>query len=102
MFVVVVDFEVKPETADEFRAVVLAQAENSLTNEPGCHVFDVAMPPDQDTRFLLYEIYEDEVAFQTHLKTAHFLQFDPLVGPMVISKEVQTYTLVPPRRNREV
>ena len=94
MFVVVVDFEVKREDAEAFRELVLAQARNSLELEEACHVFDVAQPPDEPERFFLYELYDDEAAFQAHLESAHFLDFNAKVEPMTVSKEVRTMDLV--------
>ncbi|MGI9405023.1 MAG: putative quinol monooxygenase [Hyphomicrobiaceae bacterium] len=94
MFVVVVQFDVRPEFVESFRAAVLAQAENSLTLEQACRVFDVAVPADRETTFVLYEIYDDEAAFQHHLKTEHFLAFDANMQTMVVSKEVKSYGLI--------
>ena len=41
MFVITVEFIVQPKHATEFQACVLEQAEDSLSNEDGCYVFDV-------------------------------------------------------------
>ena len=94
MFVVLVDFEVKREDAEAFRALVLAQARNSLELEEACHVFDVSQPLDQPDRFFLYELYDDEAAFKVHLESAHFLDFNAKVETMTVSKEVRTLELI--------
>jgi quinol monooxygenase YgiN len=95
MYVVVVNFHVKPECAEEFRVLVAAQAENSLNRESGCHCFDVAFAPDDPTRCLLYEHYDDRAAFDEHLKTDHFREFSVKVEHRVVSKEVTYWELAP-------
>jgi (4S)-4-hydroxy-5-phosphonooxypentane-2,3-dione isomerase len=94
MYVVVVNFIAKPEAADAFRTAVLAQAKNSLANEAGCRVFDVAAPTPESSEVFLYEVYENEAAFQVHLRSAHFLDFDETTKPMTVSKDVRTYQLL--------
>ncbi len=93
MFVVTVAFEVDPAAAEVFLARTSQQARDSLEREPECFRFDVCRDPDQAGRFLLYEIYSDAEAFQTHLETAHFKTFDDDVAPIIRAKTVQTWEL---------
>ena len=89
-YVVVVDLLIKPEHAEAFLPLILENAASSLAQEPGCLVFDVCQADDNATKFLLYEVYVDEAAFQRHLKTDHFLHFDRQTAPHVVSKAVRT------------
>ncbi len=91
MFVITVVFEVRPECASDFADAVGAQARNSLNNETDCHRFDVCRDPDRTDRFFLYELYSDEAAFDAHLRSAHFHDFDQKVAEMVISKSVERW-----------
>lgn len=100
MYVVSVTFVVAPDAVEAFHEAVLTQAHNSLTQEPGCQVFDVAMPADRPEEIYLYEVYDDEAAFKLHLESAHFLDFDAKVQPMLASKDVKTYTLLAPTTAR--
>ena len=93
MFVVTVVFEVKPGCAEDFRAAVLRQAQVSLSHEKACHRFDVCRDEDLATRFFLYEIYEDKAAFELHLASDHFADFDGKVGPWVTGKTVECWLL---------
>lgn len=93
MYVVLVKFCVKPEFTDVFTGMVVAQAENSLSKEPGCQRFDVAFDPDNPAACLLYEIYDNREAFDLHLETDHFKQFDQAVAGGVVSKEVSFWQL---------
>ncbi|MDV7340584.1 putative quinol monooxygenase [Terasakiella sp. A23] len=90
MFVVLVDFEIKPGLEDQFHHAMLEQAENSILKEPGCHIFDVCRDPESSSTFFLYEIYTDRAAFDVHLASNHFIAFDALVTDWVKSKSVRT------------
>lgn len=96
MHVVTVFFEVKESAAAEFANALLAQAKNSLAREEACRVFDVAEEKAGGNRFFLYELYDSEADFQSHLQTPHFLAFNEYAAPLTIKKEVQTYRLTSP------
>ena len=94
MYVVVVEFTIKPEFAGRFRKRVLQQARDSLELESECHVFDVCVDPAGDDCVLLYEVYSDRGAFDAHLKSSHFIDFDNGVRDWVESKQVACYARI--------
>ena len=94
MFVVIVEFELNPGCSDAFRERVCQQARDSLSLEADCHVFDVCLDPQHTDRVLLYEVYSDRAAFDTHLASAHFRQFDSDVGAWVSARQVRFYDRV--------
>lgn len=96
MFTVVVDFSLKSGFEDQFKQAVLDQAKNSLKLERDCHRFDVCQDPEHAGRILLYELYTDKLAFDLHLKSVHFLNFDILVSPWIETKSVRILTLLKP------
>ena len=87
MFMLLVDFEIKPEFADQFNEVVLEQAVNSLKEEPECHFFEVTRNAN---KFVLSEVYTDAAAFDVHLTTPHFINFDALVSDWVVEKTLRS------------
>lgn len=91
MFVVTVEFIARPEHVEAFTRRMLQQADDSLTQETGCQVFDVCADPVQPGRVFLYEVYRDEEAFRVHLDSGHFKAFDAEVAPWVAEKNVATY-----------
>jgi quinol monooxygenase YgiN len=91
-FVVTVTFTVAAANAERFLARVRQQAEDSLAKETGCGRFDVCTDPAQPGRVFLYELYDDRGAFDLHLASAHFKAFDAEVAPIVLSKQVDTWT----------
>ena len=76
MYVVLVHFEIKPDSVDAFTQRVCRQARDSLENEPDCHLFDVCVDPASRGDIVLYEVYENKEAFDEHLASGHFLEFD--------------------------
>lgn len=88
MFAVLVTFQIKAGFMDSFLPLMKDNAEASLQKEPGCHVFDVCRDGQE---VFLYELYDDRTAFNTHLTSDHFLDFDAAVAAMVADKHVRFY-----------
>ena len=91
MYVVTVEFEIKPEKLEDFRAQMLANACASREREPGCRQFDVCADPAKLGLIFLYEVYDDRAAFDAHLAAEHFKIFDRTVAPWIASKAIRTY-----------
>jgi autoinducer 2-degrading protein len=96
MYVVTVEFVVKPEHAAAFRPEVTENARKSRDTEPGCLQFDVCAAPSVPDAIFLYEVYTGRVAFDAHLASAHFRAFDSKVGNWIIRKTVRTYERIEP------
>ncbi|MGP1396990.1 MAG: putative quinol monooxygenase [Inquilinaceae bacterium] len=88
-FVVLVEFSLKADGLELFKASVLANAEASVRDEPGCRRFDVLVPRDSADRIVLYEIYDDEAAFAAHRQTPHFARFETATRDIVAGKAVR-------------
>ena len=91
MYVVTVIFIVKEEFVKKFAETIKVQAHNSLEKEDGCLQFDVCFDPQDARRVFLFEVYLNEAAFDDHMQTEHFKEFDLLVKDWLVSKEVQTW-----------
>jgi (4S)-4-hydroxy-5-phosphonooxypentane-2,3-dione isomerase len=91
--VILVDFEVAPADMDAFLHHVRENAAASVREEPGCRRFDVLQPEDGGTRIALYEIYDDQAAFEAHLKTVHFAAFDAATRPLVRARSLRRFGL---------
>jgi len=96
MYVVTVEFVVRPDEAARFRAATVANARASRDAEPGCRQFDVCGPADDPATIFLYEVYSDRAAFDAHLATPHFRAFDATVGSWVVRKTVRAYQRIDP------
>jgi (4S)-4-hydroxy-5-phosphonooxypentane-2,3-dione isomerase len=91
MFIVTVDFEIKPNCETAFVEAMNKQAYNSVQNEDGCLQFDVCQDPENPRKIFLYEVYRDSTAFDRHLKTEHFLDFDATVRDWTASKTARQW-----------
>ncbi len=96
MYVVIVDFVAKPEHADAFRIEMVRNARASLADEPGCRQFDVSVVAGDPAKIFLYELYDDRAAFDAHLKTTHYREFDAKTAPWVEAKAARHFLRVCP------
>ena len=91
-YVLQVDLRIKRENVDAFMKKVLENAAHART-EPGCRHFDVLVDPKDPTRAMLYEIYDDERAFEAHRQTEHFKLYAAEAVPMLESRERHIWNL---------
>ena len=91
MFAVTVLLEVDDRHLPEFMEAMRAQARNSLELEQDCRRFDICVDAGDRRRVFLYEIYTDKAAFDAHLKTGHFLEFDRQAKDRLVSKKVECW-----------
>jgi quinol monooxygenase YgiN len=94
-YVVTVVFVAKPEFRARFRQEMIANATASREREPGCRQFDVCESGD-GAEIFLYEVYDDEAAFQAHLVTDHYKRFNETVTPWVEVKRIIKFKRVSP------
>ncbi|UDL88752.1 antibiotic biosynthesis monooxygenase [Mesorhizobium sp. PAMC28654] len=102
-FAITVAFELVEGAFPEFHGLVAENAALSVKLEPYCLRFDVLTPADAATsnRVFLYEIYKDRAAFDLHLASEHFRQFDQRSRDLVISKTVLSYEVQENAKARE-
>ena len=86
--VIWVEFTLQPGTREQFLDSVKRNAASSVQGEPGCRRFDVMVPQDGEDTVNLYEIYDDEAAFQAHLQTPHFAKFKSTVTEMILDQKI--------------
>jgi len=63
--------KIKPDQGDGFARAIRETAFRSVSDEPGCIRFDVFQDLADENRYILYEVYTSEDAFQKHLATPH-------------------------------
>lgn len=95
-FVLAVGLVVKPDQVDRFMSMVLDNAKAARETEPGCRQFDVLVDPKDRTRVMLYEVYEDEAAFQSHQQTPHFKRYIAEAIPLLQSRDRFVFRRVAP------
>ena len=102
-FAITVAFELLEGSFPEFHRLVAENAALSVKLEPDCLRFDVLTPTDVagSKHVFLYEIYRDRAAFDLHLASEHFRQFDQRSRELVISKTVLAYAVQENAKIRE-
>ena len=93
MLVIAVTFVIHEAHRESFRKAVIENARISLAVEKDCLRFDVCESSDRSVVFL-YEQYTDEAAFDVHLASAHFTDFNERSASWVKEKRVDRYSLV--------
>ena len=90
MFVLQVNIRIKQESVEAFMKKALENAKEAR-QEPGCKQFDVLVDPKDSARVMLYEVYNDEQAFEAHQQTAHFKKYVAEAVPLLASRERQVW-----------
>jgi quinol monooxygenase YgiN len=93
-YAVIVDFLLVPGKHAEFRRLVDRNARASFDAEDGCRHFDVLESKAEGDRVLLYEVYDDEAAFDGHVGSAHYREFERASAPFISNKSVIRCNLV--------
>jgi len=73
--VVFAEFNASTTNRDAFLELCRFDAERSVADEPGCSQFDVSTSNDNANVVVLYEVYDDQAAFDHHLTTPHYATF---------------------------
>jgi autoinducer 2-degrading protein len=93
-FAIVVEFGIRPGRMAEFRDLIVANATASVRDEPGCQRFDVLGDPAGENTIVLYEVYDDEAAFNEHTRSPHYLAFADASRDLVSAKTVRSLNVI--------
>jgi len=86
--------EVVPGRRDQLLSLLKAHGARCLKDEPGTLRFEVLTPREDDTKVLIYEVYEDDDAFETHRRGRSIAQWREETAGMVVSVQVTKCPLV--------
>ena len=89
-----VTITLKPGTRDKFVEIAAAHRGRVLDREPGCHHFDVLVQDDAKNQVCLYEVYEDQAAFDLHVGTDYMAAYREQTGGMVVGRDRVMSTIV--------
>ena len=90
-FVLLVNIRVKPENVAAFMQK-LGDNARAARKEPGCRQFEALVDPKDETRVVLFEVYDDDKAFEAHQATPHFKKYIAEAVPLLASRERQVFT----------
>jgi len=95
MFVLQVSIRIKPENVDAFMKKLDENARAART-EKGCRQFEVLVDPKDKTKIMLYEVYNDEAAFEEHQKGAAFKKYIAEAVPLLADRARTVWKRVSP------
>lgn len=75
---------VRPAQRERFLEAIRANATASVRDEPGCLRFDVSQERTDPDTYLLYEIYQDERAFDAHRRTPHYAAWQAVRDDLLV------------------
>lgn len=73
-FAIIGTMEVVPGAKEQLLPLLMAHRARCLRDEPGTLQFEVLQPHDDSTKVMLYEVYQDEAAFEAHWNGAFVLR----------------------------
>ena len=91
MYVITVLFSIHAAHQAAFLQAISSNAKTSLADEPGCRQFDVCTAISKLNDVFLYEIYDSVEAFDAHLSSKHFQEFNALTSTWVTAKVVNAF-----------
>jgi len=86
-----VNITIKPENVDAFMQKALENA-RAARGEPGCRQFEVLASPDDKASVMLFEVYDDQKAFEAHQAGAAFKKYVAEAVPLLASRERHFWT----------
>ncbi len=83
-----VNIRIKPENVEAFMHKLLENGA-AARKEAGCQQFEVLVDPQDRTKVMLFEVYDDEKAFEVHQQGAAFKKYVAEALPLLASRERQ-------------
>ena len=83
-----VNIRIKPENVDAFMPKVIENAK-AARGEAGCRQFEVLVDPQDKTKMMLFEVYDDQKAFEAHQAGTAFKKYLETAVPLLASRERQ-------------
>ena len=85
--------EIDENQLEAYKAYLKKEIEISVQVEPGVLTLYAVFEKENPTRLTILEIYADSAAYQSHLKTAHFLKYKN--GTMDMVKSLELWIVFP-------
>ncbi len=75
MMVRISEIEIHPQHVEHYKIILKEEAEASVRLEPGVIAIFPMFQKDNPTQVRILEMYKDQQAYQSHLKTEHFQKY---------------------------
>jgi (4S)-4-hydroxy-5-phosphonooxypentane-2,3-dione isomerase len=95
-----VDIDVVPGQIDAYLAA-LKENGAAAVHEPGCHEFNITVSPKDSNHVFLFEVYDNDAAFQAHRATDHFKKYAATTKDMVAKRDARMFSSVAMNRKEK-
>ncbi|MFB3387117.1 putative quinol monooxygenase [Flavobacterium sp. LAR06] len=85
MMIRISEIEIYPEYLSQYKGILKEESSASVKLEPGVLAIFPMYQKKDSTQIRILEMYEDNDAYQSHLKTPHFLKYKTSTVKMVKS-----------------
>lgn len=93
MLIIAGSLTTEPGGRDAFFTAVKPMVDATL-DEPGCQEYAFTPDPDNDTRIMLYELWDDQEALDGHFASAHMATWQQAAkGLSVTGRDIQKYVI---------
>jgi quinol monooxygenase YgiN len=96
MMVRLSEIEIYPEYLSEYKAILKEESSASVKLEPGVLAIFPMYQKKDSTQIRIIEIYNDNNAYQSHLKTPHFQKYKTTTLKMVKSLKLVDMNAIDP------
>ena len=86
--VLIAHLDVDESHLDKYLRLVKAHAQNSLRIEPGCLRFEVLVPQESPAQLILFEVYTDDAALESHSNSEHMSEYRKRTKGMVLKSAI--------------
>ena len=91
LYVNLVELDIVPAEMDKFMAAIKENGANAV-KEPGCKMFNITVSATEPNHVLLFEVYNDAAALDTHRGTDHFKKYQAATANMVAKRNVRAFS----------
>ena len=81
----IAELEIDPGRLDAYRTLLAEEIQASVASEPGVLMLHAVAEKDRPERIRILEVYASQEAYETHLRTPHFLKYKTGTADMVRS-----------------
>ena len=86
--VLVIHLDIVEARLEEFIQIVQAHGTNSQKIESGCLQFEVLLPKESIAHVILFEVYVDDAALESHWGSEHMAEYRKQIEGMIIHRAV--------------
>ena len=86
--VLIVHLDIAKAQLEEFIQIVRSHGANSRRIESGCLQFEVLLPKEPTAHVILFEVYADDAALESHWDSQHMAEYRKQIEGMIVHRTV--------------